>query len=85
MHYTYRFEYTNKYERTSTKRGSVRYKQSSTKRVRVVKLTADVTSDQDMQRICILSDQLATPVMYDFSASPQTASIEFVSLDVLTV
>jgi len=79
MRYSKRYTYIPKYEYAGTNQHGDRYKQTGTDKVSSCAMFADMGNVDDMRKILILSDQLDTPVTYDFDKTPQTASIEIVS------
>lgn len=67
------------YEYVSCNQHGDRYKQVADKRVRMVRMTAQVQHASDLQDLIILSHELGVPVHHNYETKPQTAWIEIVA------
>ena len=79
MNYRKRIKYINQYKYTSTNQHGARFKEVESRRLSVSRMTAKITSCDDLSTLAVLSDQLDTPIRYDFDSNPQTAWIEVIS------
>ena len=67
------------FEYISNNQHGERYKKIRYIRTVVVTMIAQIDNPCDMTKIAILSDQLDTPIKYNFGKTPQEASVEVIA------
>lgn len=82
MRYTEESKCIDEYEETGRNQHGVRYKKKySSKRVKIVVLSAKFNDADELAQLIYLSDKLRVPIHWDSNASPQMAYIKLASAE----
>jgi len=66
MTYETKMTWESTYERCSANQHGSRYKRMPDHKVKMVRMSTDCSSSEDMKRLIVLSNQLNVPLDYDF-------------------